>query len=79
MRLRRLFAWVFSLFDKPQEEIDPRVAPWPFPVGQVSKDFEPRPKKKVTVPKATTRKKPAAKKTAAKKKAVAKKTTKKAK
>jgi len=74
----KLVAWILGLFNKPQEEIDPRLAAWPFPVGQVSKDFEPRPKK-VIVPKATTRKKPAAKKPAAKKKVAAKKTTKKAK
>ena len=48
---------------------------WPFPVP--SEDFEPRPKKKVTVPKATTRK-PKSKKPVAKK-TVAKKTTKVAK
>ena len=48
---------------------------WPFPVP--SEDFEPRLKKKVTVPKATTRK-PRAKKPVAKK-TVAKKATKVAK
>jgi hypothetical protein len=55
--------WALSKFDRSPEQI----AAWPFPVGQVSEDFEPRPKKKVIVPKASTRKKPAAKKAVAKK------------
>lgn len=75
MKLKKLFSWISGLFKKPEEEINIELKMWPFPVGKVSEDFEPRPKKKVTVPKATTRK-PAAKKTVAKK-AVAKKTAKK--
>jgi len=64
MRLRSVFAWVMSLFSKPQEEVvfpKAEIAAWPFPV---SEDFAPRPKRKY-VRKATTRpvkKKPVAKK-----------------
>ena len=70
MRLRSVFAWVMSLFSKPQEEVvfsKAEIAAWPFPV---SEDFAPRPKRKY-VRKATTR--------SAKKKPVAKKATKVAK
>ena len=68
MRLRSVFAWVMSLFSKPQEEVvfsKAEIAAWPFPV---SEDFQPRPKRKY-VRKATTRpaKKTPAKKTVAKK------------
>ena len=66
--MKYLIKKILAIFKKPVEEIDPRVAPWPFPVGQVSKDFEPRPKKKVIVPKASTRKPAAKKKPAVKKK-----------
>jgi len=70
MRLRSVFAWVMSLFQKPQEELvfpKAEIAAWPFPV---SEDFQPRPKRKY-VRKATTRpaKKTPAKKTVAKKQA----------
>ena len=70
MRLRSVFAWVMSLFSKPQEEVvfsKAEIAAWPFPV---SEDFQPRPKRKY-VRKATTRpvKKAPAKKTVAKKQA----------
>jgi len=64
MRLRSVFAWVMSLFSKPQEEVvfpKAEIAAWPFPV---SEDFAPRPKRKY-VRKATTRpvkKKPVVKK-----------------
>jgi len=70
MRLRSVFAWVMSLFNKPKEEIvfpKAEISAWPFPV---SEDFQPRPKRKY-VRKATTRpaKKTPAKKTVAKKQA----------
>lgn len=59
------FTWLMDKFGY-MPKIDMEVgalAAWPFPV--VSEDFEPRPEKKMIVPKATTRKnKPAAKKPA---------------
>ena len=70
--MKKLIDWVLGLFGKSKDEITFEQAerePWPFPV--------PAEKKKMIVPKATTRK-PAAKKPAVKKVA-AKKTTKKAK
>ena len=72
MRLRSVFTWVMSLFQKPQEEVvfpKAEIAAWPFPVSEAVK-----PKRKY-VRKATTR---PAKKTPAKK-TVAKKATKVAK
>ena len=73
--MKKLIDWVLGLFKKPEEEMNLDFKMWPFPAP--SEDFEPRPKKKITVPKATTRK-PRAKKTVAKK-TVAKKATKVAK
>ena len=61
----KLINWILGLFDKSKEEIDPRVAPWPFPVGA--------PKKKR---KYTRKAKPVTKVPA--KKTVVKKTAKKA-
>lgn len=50
----RFLKWALSKF----EDKTPQMEAWPFP--DVSEDFEPRPKKKPTVKKATTRiKKPA--------------------
>ena len=64
--MKKLIDWVLGLFKKPEPEIIFEGEPWPFPA--------PVKKKKMTVPKATTRKpavkKPAAKKTVAKKTAV---------
>lgn len=58
--MKRLIKKALALFKKPKEEITPTETAWPFPVSAE--------KKKVIVPKATTRaKKPAAKKVAAKK------------
>ena len=68
--MKKLIDWVLGLFGKSKDEITFEQAerePWPFPV--------PAEKKKMTVPKATTRnKKPVAKKTTtvAKKKTVKK-------
>jgi len=67
--IKKLLNWALSLFSKPKEELKE----WPFPT--VSKDFDPRPKKKPTVKKATTR--PVKKKPAVVAKTAAKKTTKK--
>jgi hypothetical protein len=64
--IKRFLEWALSLFGPSKKE---QIEAWPFPA--VSEDFEPRPKKKPTVKKATTRtKKPAvAAKTARTKKA----------
>ena len=63
--IKRFLEWALSKF----EDKTPIIDAWPFPA--VTEDFEPRPKKKPTVKKATTRtKKPAvAAKTARTKKA----------
>lgn len=57
----RFLKWALSKFEPAQEEVvfsKAELKAWPFP--DVSEDFEPRPKKKPTVKKATTRtKKPA--------------------
>ena len=60
--IKRFLEWALSLFGPSKKE---QIEAWPFPA--VTEDFEPRPKKKPTVRKATTR--------AAKKPAVAAKTT----
>ena len=67
-KIKKILLWALSKFDDKAPELEA----WPFPA--VSKDFDPRPKKKPQVKKATTR-------TAKKKPAVAAKTarTKKAK
>ena len=73
--MKKLIDWILGLFKKPKEEFEPiEFKAWPFPA--VSEDFDPRPKRKPRVAKATTRpKKPVVKKAIT----VAKKTTKKAK
>ena len=56
--IQKALKWALSKFEPDPAE----VAAWPFPVPKpVSEDFDPRPKKKMTVPKATTRR-PVAKK-----------------
>jgi hypothetical protein len=65
--IREILIWALSKFTPEKEEIKE----WPFPA--VSKDFDPRPKKKVVVKKATTR--PAKKKPAVVAKTVAAKKT----
>lgn len=64
--IRRFLKWLGVIYEPPVKK--EQVEAWPFPA--VTEDFEPRPKKKrMTVPKATTRKVVA-------KKAAVKKTTK---
>lgn len=62
--MSKLFAWVLRLFKKPQPTLEDKLTAWPFPIGQATEDFEPRPKRKPAVKKATTR---PVKKTVAKK------------
>ena len=68
--MKRLFLKLLNLFKQPDPQKPVEIASWPFP----TKDFEPRPKKKPVVKKATTRpKKPVVKNETAKKAATKRK------
>jgi hypothetical protein len=61
------FTWIMDKLGY-MPKIDMQVgkineAPWPFPAPKVSEDFEPRPKRKPSLKKATTRTKAVVKKT----------------
>jgi len=58
--IKKALQWALSKFEPDPAEI----AAWPFPIPkEVSEDFEPRPKRKPSLKKATTRTKAVVKKT----------------